>query len=190
MARCLVALVVFGKDSTRRLGRALRKLKIDYGVVLFDETPVFKPTHIILSGGPKHVYEDDYYPMPKWVLNSNVPVLGVCYGMQLIAKTFGGNVRKMEAQEKGPVEVTEIIDGNQITSTRWMNRMDQVTLLPSRFTVTGVTSRNHIAAFTDWNRWWAVQYHPESLKHGDLSVIRRFLNINTDPSFKTRQCRQ
>ena len=184
MTSCLVALVVFGDDSARRLGRALKRLKIDYGVVLHDETPAFTPTHIILSGGPGHVYENNHHSMPKWILDSNVPVLGICYGMQLIAKTFGGTVSRMNEKEQESVEVTEIIDGQQVTSTRWMNRFDQVMWLPNTFTVTGVTSKNHIACFTDHKRWWAVQYHPESIKYGDLNIIRKFVNINRDPSYK------
>jgi GMP synthase (glutamine-hydrolysing) len=176
MTSCSVALIVFGNDSSKKISRALQRLKINYVILFPNEIPSFVPTHIILSGGPGHVYEPNHYSMPEWVLKSNVPVLGICYGMQLIAHTFGGTVIKMKDKEDGPVEVTEIIDGHQIINTRWMNRYDQVVWLPNTFIITGVTSKNHIAAFTDYKQWWAVQYHPESIKHGDLSVIRKFLN--------------
>lgn len=184
MTLCLVALVVFGNESSKRIGRVLQRLKINYGVVLPNEVPAFTPTHIILSGGPGHVYEPNHYPMPEWILRSNIPVLGICYGMQLIAHTFGGNVVKMKEKEEGPVDVTEIIDNHQIINIRWMNRYDQVVWLPNMFTITGVTSKNHIACFTDYKRWWAVQYHPESVKHGDLNVIRNFLISTRNKSCK------
>lgn len=176
MASCIVALVLFGEDSTVRIAQALKKLRIEYRVVPYDRIPNFTYTHIILSGGPKHVYMKDHYPLPKWVIDSDTPVLGICYGMQIIAYSFGGIVKRMNELEKGPVDVTELINGYQITSTRWMNRNDQVTYLPKTFTITGVTNKNHIAAFTDNVKYWAVQYHPESRKNGDLSIFKRFVN--------------
>ena len=178
MNSCIVALVSFGNDSTKRLSSMLNKLKVNYRIVYLNEIPSFEYTHIILSGGPKHVYETNHYPMPQWVLDSNAPVLGICYGMQLITKTFGGTVAPMSAVEKGPVNVTEIINGHQVINSRWMNRLDRIVILPPHFTITGVTYLNHIAAFTDYNKWWAVQYHPESKKHGDPSVLKRFLSTS------------
>lgn len=170
-----VALVMFGKMSSKRIGYILNILGVNYKIVLPNEIPDFEPTHIILSGGPKHVYENDHYPMPKWVLETQCPVLGICYGMQIIAHTFGGIVNKMVEVEHGPVEITEIIDKYQMTYVRWMNRNDRVFLVPNIFDITAVTNQNHIAAFTDYKKWWAVQYHPESYKHGDINVFRRFL---------------
>lgn len=171
----LIAVVAFGKNSVDRICYILNRLNIEYRIVLPDEIPNFAPTHIILSGGPKHVYEEDAYIMPQWVLNAQCPVLGICYGMQLIAHTFGGLVGRMKNKEEGPIEVTEIINSIQTTNIRWMNRYDQVMSVPNIFNVTGVTNMDHIAAFTDNNKWWAVQYHPEGIKYKDVSVFRRFL---------------
>lgn len=179
--RCLVALIAFGDISCQKISRVLTRLNIDYRIVLPREIPKWQPTHIILSGGPKHVYEDDHDIMPQWVLNSGCPIFGICYGMQLIAKTFGGIVVAMPEKELGPVHVTEIIDGVQDTHTRWMHRRDRVLTVPSRFHITGVTAKDHIASFTDYNKFWAVQYHPESLKCGDLSVFRRFFASRCQP---------
>lgn len=173
----IVAIVRFGKHSTEGIVRSLIRLNIKYGIVLPHEIPSFEPSHIILSGGPKHVYEADYYPMPEWVIKSKAPVLGICYGMQLIVQTYRGIVRRMAEKEKGLIEVTEIINGKQSVYPRWMNRQDQVLSIPNRFTVTGVTNTNDIAAFTDGYKWWAIQYHPETRKWWDLNVFRRFLNI-------------
>jgi hypothetical protein len=95
----------------------------------------------------------------------------------------------MQQKEEGPVNITEIINTKsihqgciikspvQITHIRWMNRYDQVIHVPKRFNITGVTERNHIASFTDNKKWWAVQYHPESYKYGDLYIFKKFLKI-------------
>lgn len=178
MKKCLIALVVFGNSSANKIACSLKRLKTNYVMVFPGETPCFTPTHIILSGGPGHVYENNHHHIPEWVIKSDAPVLGVCYGMQIIAHTFGGNVIKMREKEHGPTEVTEIIGNQQLTNIRWMNRYDQVICVPNMFIITGVTNKNHIASFTDNKKWWAIQYHPESFKYGDISVFKRFINNN------------
>lgn len=179
----LVALIAFGTESTKKISYFLNFQGIKYHVLSPDDTPNFQPTHIILSGGPKHVYEKDHYLLPQWVMDSSCPVLGICYGMQIIAHTFGGSVIRMSQLEKGPVEVTEIVTRmgtkNQITELRWMNRHDQVIFIPNTFSITGVTYKNHIASFTDHKKWWAVQYHPESKKYGDKNIFCCFFHIKS-----------
>ncbi len=181
----LIALISFGVESTQKIAYFLNFQGIKYIILHPEDIPKFEPTHIILSGGPDHVYEKEHHSIPQWVINSSCPVLGICYGMQIIAHTFGGSVVSMLKLEKGPVEVTEIItDGkskNQITELRWMNRYDQVVSVPNIFSVTGVTHKNHIAAFTDHKKWWAVQYHPESKKYGDKNIFRRFFRLKPYP---------
>lgn len=177
MSKTLVALLCFGKDSTRYIAEILDKLGIDYGIILPGEHPRFFPTHIILSGGPKHVYNEDHYKLPEWVMNFDGPVLGICYGMQIIAHTFGGLVIKMAEREQGPIEVTEIINGNQTTKFRWMNRYDEVISIPKRFHITGVTHKNSIASFTDNKKWFAVQYHPENKKYTDINIFTEFFKM-------------
>lgn len=172
-----VIVVCFGKSSTNGICSILRRFGVKYITLLPDEIPKFEPTHVILSGGPKHVYDLDHYVMPLWVIQTHCPVLGICYGMQLIAHTFQGIVIKMPEIEKGLIEITEIIDHKQTRLLRWMNRNDRVISLPSNFYITGVTSRNHIASFTDYKKWYAVQYHPESHHCKDSSLFRRFLQL-------------
>ena len=194
MSRKVVALVCFGETSPSGIANVLNRLNVEYYLVLPgnagdpaersspadfvepEEIPSFAYTHIILSGGPKHVYESDAQVMPQWVINANCPVLGICYGMQLIAKTFKGTVIKMAEKEEGGIQVTEMINDEQLTITRWMNRYDQVLSAPKDFYITGVTDRNHIAAMTDYKKWWAIQYHPEARKYRDIGIIRNFLN--------------
>ena len=177
MTHYMVAIIAFGELSGNKISHVFISLNINHQIILPYETPTFAPTHIILSGGPKHVYKSDHYPMPQWVLDSNNPVLGICYGMQLIAYTFGGIVIQMPEKESGLVPVTEIIDDKQVTHMKCMNRYDRVLMLPKEFSLTGITDRGHIATFTDFKRWWAVQYHPESIKYRDINVFRRFLDL-------------
>jgi GMP synthase (glutamine-hydrolysing) len=172
-----VAIVAFGESSTRKICQCLLMLNVNYIIVLPHETPTFKPTHIILSGGPDHVYDVKHQLLPQWVIDYPCPVLAICYGMQLIAHTFGGTVMGMLEKEIGLIPVTEIIHDQQSTILRWMNRDDRVLTVPSRFTITGVTNRNHIASFTDFHKYYAIQYHPEHSKCLDTSVFKRFLNL-------------
>jgi GMP synthase (glutamine-hydrolysing) len=100
--------------------------------------------------------------------------------MQLIAHTFGGTVVRMCDRERGTVQVTELVNDPGVTEIirpRWMNHRDLVTSLPDQFQITAVTSNNHIAAFTDHRKWWAIQYHPESHDHVDLTIFQRFLGL-------------
>lgn len=174
----LVIIIVYGKKSAIHIGQSLSRLKYKHIMLNPDEIPRFKYSHIILSGGPKHVYDDDHYPLPQWVMDSNVQVLGICYGMQLIAKKFGGRVIAMNEREHGCIPVTEIKGDKQIIVNRWMNRRDRIATMPRGFSITAVTNKNHIAAFTDRNKWWGVQYHPESEKCPDDSIFISFLQKN------------
>jgi GMP synthase (glutamine-hydrolysing) len=177
----VVALVVYGSKSATRISQVLDELNIHHYLVLPDEIPTIAYTHIILSGGPDHVYIKDEH-LPEWVINSSVPVLGICYGMQLIAYHFGGTVKAMASKEKGYYNVCEIVTINrsisQSTKRRWMNRLDEVQTVPPQFHVTGINADDGIVAFTDHRKYWAVQYHPEHCEKGvsaDTSVFTRFL---------------
>lgn len=172
----LVALVSFGKLSTNNIASILYRLNVPYKIVLPHETPNFIPTHIILSGGTNNVCKSNYLSLPEWIINCECPVLGICYGMQLIAHTFGGIITKMLTKEKCAVEITEISETlQQTTKSRWMNRRNFMMNVPEQFDIIAVTKENHVAAFTDRKKWWGVQYHPESRKYEDLSLFKRFL---------------
>lgn len=168
----LVALVVFGKQSSLRISRRLNMLNIAYRTVLPHETPNFNYTHIILSSASTQL---ETYDMPEWITTSSVPVLGIGYSMQLIAQHLGCELHKMSAKEVGPVWVTEMSNISQSMHERWMHRNQCVKTVPRSLTVTGVTTSNDIIAFTDNAKWWALQYHPESPKHGDITVFSKFV---------------
>jgi GMP synthase-like glutamine amidotransferase len=132
---------------------------------------------VILSGGPISVKnEKEKIFLPDWVPKCSARVLGICYGMLLIAQTFGCTIKSFEKVEHGLSEVTEHINGRYITKNRWLKRLDYVTDLPPNFQETGRCSSG-ITSFTDHNKWWAVHYHPEVYNHQDKGLFRRFLTV-------------
>jgi len=172
-----VIVVCFGEKSTRLISECLNELKLDNVILMPEQIPDFEFTHVILSGGPKHVYEDSYL-LPKWIIENNKPVLGICYGMQLIAKTFNGIVVPRKEIEIGLVLVEKVEDKN-VRDMKWMNRLDEVVSIPDNFCITERTVEGAIASFTDYKKWWSVQYHPESQKYRDLSIFSSFINTNS-----------
>jgi GMP synthase (glutamine-hydrolysing) len=172
-----VVIINYGQTSSNRIASVLISLGVDYVVILPWQNIDFTPSHIILSGGPGHVYNRPTRNLPALINDTNIPVLGICYGMQLIAQYLGGTVEAMDKVEKGPVYVTELINNRQTRTVRWMNHLDLVKSLPDDLHITGVTALGHIAVFTDHEKWWAVQYHPESLMHRDVTVFERFLGL-------------
>lgn len=170
-----VIVVNFGQKSALRIGLVLDFLYVKHKIASPDE--VINPnkiSHVILSGGPNHVYEANSYKMPKWIFNFKGPVLGICYGMQVIAHTLDEtSVIKMNEHQKGPTEVDEIIDGEMRRTIRWYNRIDQVIKIPSTFKITGVSDGT--IAKIDNKLWCGVQYHPETEGYVDLNLFLRFL---------------
>lgn len=177
MSNKIIAIVSYGDISTENIEECCNLLDVPYIIIYPNEVPRCKITHIILSGGPDHVHHKKHLELPEWVMNNEIPVLGICYGMQLIAHNFGGSIIHMKEKEEGLIGISEFINGHQYNYMRWMNRYDRVIWIPYEFDITGVTTKDHIAAFTDNKKWWAVQYHPEAPQGRDLTVFKRFLSL-------------
>ncbi len=137
---------------------------------------------VILSGGPASVYAADAPAVPRGLLELGVPVLGICYGMQWIARELGGEVTRADKREFGrqSVEVaaaSEIFEGIAGNTVVWMSHGDSVTRLPSGFRVYAQTEHCPIAAMGDSARgFFGVQFHPE-VTHSvrGREVIENFL---------------
>lgn len=172
-----VIIINYGTTSANNISKVLNQLNVLHTLQDPHTIPSYhmlnKITHIILSGGPKHVYDNEH-ELPLWVIEMKIPVLAICYGMQLVAHHFGGTIVRNDI-EKGIVNVIEL--SNNI-KPRWMNRYDQVMILPSQFTITEITETNHIAAFTDYIKWFCYQYHPEVEHHIDINLFIKFLNYH------------
>jgi GMP synthase (glutamine-hydrolysing) len=122
---------------------------------------------IILSGGPSSVYDDDAPDVPEGLLSLDVPVLGICYGMQWMCKTLGGEVKASDTREYGRVSMRvtrseglfKDIGGHTVM---WMSHGDSVSKLPEGFEVFADSEDCPFAAVGDTDRnFWGVQFHPE-----------------------------
>ena len=120
---------------------------------------------IILTGGPDSVYEDNAVSCPDWVFKLGVPVLGICYGMQYIAKINGGEIKAADVSEYGRTPTTyadhPLFEGMD-KRTVWMNHNDSVTKLPEGFVAIASTENCKIAAFAnDSEKLYGIQFHAE-----------------------------
>ncbi len=161
----------FGSQYTQLIARRVRELGVYSEIKPFnlsiDEIRRLNPRGIILSGGPSSVYETGA-PLPSPELfELNVPMLGICYGLQVMAHFLGGEVLRAPRREYGRAEIT-IDDTSDLFHrldehlTVWMSHGDHLTKLPSDFKVIGHTPNSPIAAIRHEHRpWFGIQFHPE-----------------------------
>ena len=173
----IIPLVIgYGNDSTTRICQLLSYLDLNYAVLLPGKIPWFKYTHIILSGGPGCVYSKKSDQLDPWIISSGVPILGICYGGQLLTKHYGGRVKSLKYPEYGPTRVCEYTTDTKVIKTRWMNRFDGIGSIPSNFELTGVTENDTIASMKSKDgRITIIQYHPEAVRYPDLNYFREWL---------------
>ncbi|GAB06492.1 glutamine-hydrolyzing GMP synthase [Gordonia amarae] len=180
-----VLVVDFGAQYAQLIARRVREARI-YSEVIAHDAPLAEfeaknPAAIVLSGGPASVYADDAPSLDPAVLDLGVPVFGICYGFQSMAKALGGTVANTGGREFGRTPFIPAggvlhagLDGEQPV---WMSHNDAVQVAPEGFTVTGSTPGAPVASFENTQRRMAgVQYHPEVLHtpHGQ-QVLTRFL---------------
>jgi GMP synthase (glutamine-hydrolysing) len=132
-----------------------------------DEVARRGPKGVILSGGPASVYADDAPPLDPGLLELGIPVLGICYGMQLLARELGGNVEGAEVGEFGRSELLvgqtgRLLAGTPREQTCWMSHRDTVFAPPPGFTALASSSASPVAAFeSDGRAVYGIQFHPE-----------------------------
>ena len=166
-----ILIIDFGAQYARLIGRAVRELGVYCEIFPWDAAPAaiahFAPQGIILSGGPASAYADDTPAVPAAVFQLQVPVLGICYGMQAMVEGLGGRVEQAGEQEYGAATLhtrTEcaLIGAAGQELTVWMSHGDRVTRLPPGFAVVGSTDNSPFAAIADQSRhYYGVQFHPE-----------------------------
>lgn len=161
----------FGSQYTQLIARRVRELGI-YSEIKPYYYPLQSikeenPKGIILSGGPKSVLEEDAITVDKELFNLGIPILGICYGLQLISHLLGGKVRKAEKREYGK-SILKIVSGNFLLkgikdeSIVWMSHGDEVNELPAGFLLTASTTTNDVAVIENPERKiFGVQFHPE-----------------------------
>ncbi|MDQ3457576.1 MAG: glutamine-hydrolyzing GMP synthase [Actinomycetota bacterium] len=181
-----VLVVDFGAQYAQLIARRVREARVHSEIVPFDATVEEllerEPRAIILSGGPSSVYADGAPQAPKGIFEAGVPVLGICYGFQLMAQSLGGEVARTGRSEYGgtPLTVTTpglLLDGLPVQQSVWMSHGDACVAAPPGFAVTATSHGAPVAAFEDASRGFAgVQFHPEvrHTAHGQ-QVLRHFL---------------
>ena len=168
-----ILIIDFGSQYTQLIARRIRELGV-YSIIKTNnislkELKQLKPKGVILSGGPESVHKSTKISMPKHLLDYNVPILGICYGMQLLADYFGGKISQSSKKEFGPssfvkVKNSKLFRGKDIPKefNVWMSHSDKVIKLPRNFEVIGSSVNSNISAFScDKLNIFGLQFHPE-----------------------------
>ena len=184
--RGLVAVLDFGSQFAQLIARRVRELHV-YSELLPHDTSLAElerrgVSAVILSGGPNSVY-DEAAPKPDPAIwSGRLPVLGICYGAQLMASELGGSVQPTPKREYGPATVTigtddGLFTGLERTQPVWMSHGDTITALPDGFRATAQTDSTPFAGLADPARHlYGIQFHPEvaHTPHG-RDVLRNFV---------------
>jgi GMP synthase (glutamine-hydrolysing) len=182
-----VLVVDFGAQYAQLIARRVRECRVyseivPHGITL-EELRAKKPAALILSGGPASVYAEGAPKMDPRIYELGIPILGLCYGMQLMAIDLGGAVPKTDIGEYGFAQLTVADGGSALFEDLpagqqvWMSHRDSVGTVPAGFAVLASTPTTAIAAMADADRrLWATQFHPEvaHTPHG-LDMLKHFL---------------
>lgn len=168
-----ILILDFGSQTTQLIARRIREQKVYSEIhpfsISIDKIKELKPTGIVLSGGPCSVYDEDAPHSDPAVFELGVPVLGICYGAQLMMQQLGGRVEKADKREFGKAELT--VQYNQglfagldsdATHQVWMSHGDRVEVVPEGFSASATSDHSPYAAMRHSEKpFVAVQFHPE-----------------------------
>lgn len=165
-----IVILDFGSQYTQLIARRIRELNVYCEIHPFnfpiEKIRALRPAGIVLSGGPSSVYEEDAPHCPREVLELGVPVLGICYGLQLLSYFLGGRVEPSSRREYGAATIakageSQLLGGLPDQFPVWMSHGDHVTAPPPGFAVTAGTG-NALGAVEDISRrLYGLQFHPE-----------------------------
>ena len=171
MKKELVLVLDFGGQYNQLIARRVRECNVYCEIVPYtmslDEILAKKPKGIIFTGGPNSVYDETSPTYDKAIFDAGVPILGICYGCQLMAYKLGGTVATAPVSEYGKTEVEvdckSLLFHNVSSKTvTWMSHTDYIAEAPEGFKVTGTTKNCPVAAMENKTRkLYAVQFHPE-----------------------------
>ncbi|MBU2515335.1 glutamine-hydrolyzing GMP synthase [bacterium] len=184
----MILVLDFGSQYTQLIARRIRELKVYCEIhpfnITHDEIKNLNPKGIILSGGPSSVLGESSPTIDKEIFEWGIPILGICYGLQLMAKLLGGRVESSSSSEYGKTEITikknnlffkNIPDKN--TLTVWMSHGDRVIEIPDDFEILAESNNSPFAAVADVDRkLYGIQFHPE-VTHTDhgIEILKNFV---------------
>lgn len=166
----MIIVVDFGGQYNQLIARRVRENNVYCEVVPYkkaiDAIKEKQPRGIIFTGGPNSVYEDGAPSIDNEIYSMGIPILGICYGAQLMAYGLGGKVERQQKQEFGKIEITSVPGGfvSKVVPSGvcWMSHNDQIVAMPEGFRVAAKSDNCPFAALEDVSRGlYAVQFHPE-----------------------------
>jgi GMP synthase (glutamine-hydrolysing) len=179
-----IVILDYGSQYTQLIARRVRELQVYCELFAWDvdagRVLALNPKGFILSGGPHSVYEPEAPALPAYVLESGKPVLGICYGMQLLTHALGGQVAAAATREYGLAQV-ETQRANPLLPEGfypvWMSHGDRIEIPPPGFEVLAGSAGSPVAAMGDLRRQlFGVQFHPEVRHTPDgKEILRRFV---------------
>lgn len=180
-----VLVLDFGGQYNQLIARRVREQSVYCDLkpcdMTIEEIKQYAPKGIIFTGGPNSVYDENSPHIDPEIFRLGIPVLGICYGAQLMAYTLGGKVESATTREYGKSDIeyfdSEIFEGVDKNNVCWMSHTDYVSVAPDGFIVVGKTATCPVAAMEDASRgFYGVQFHPEVMhtKQG-TTILRNFL---------------
>ncbi|NJN32128.1 MAG: glutamine-hydrolyzing GMP synthase [Synechococcales cyanobacterium RM1_1_8] len=184
--RQMIAILDFGSQYSELIARRIRETEVYSEVIAYrtsaEQLRQLNPKGIILSGGPSSVYADHAPHCDPAIWDLGIPILGVCYGMQLMVQQLGGRVEAANRAEYGKASLhiddpTDLLTNVEAGSTMWMSHGDSVMQLPEGFEIMAHTDNTPNAAIANHDRkLYGVQFHPEVVHSiGGMALIRNFV---------------
>ncbi|RMD68834.1 MAG: glutamine-hydrolyzing GMP synthase [Cyanobacteria bacterium J149] len=186
LKRQMIVILDFGSQYSELIARRIRETEVYSEVISYrtsaEQLRQINPHGIILSGGPNSVYDEGAPLCDPEIWNLGIPVLGVCYGMQLMVKQLGGTVERATRGEYGKASLliddpTDLLTNVEEGSTMWMSHGDSCTQLPEGFKILAHTDNTPCAAIAQHKqKLFGVQFHPEVIhsQYG-TALIRNFV---------------
>ncbi|AFY90273.1 MAG: GMP synthase [glutamine-hydrolyzing] [Chroococcidiopsis cubana SAG 39.79] len=186
LARQTIVILDFGSQYSELIARRIRETQVYSEVISYrtsaEQLRLLNPKGIILSGGPNSVYDKGAPQCDPAIWHLGIPILGVCYGMQLMVNQLGGQVVRAERGEYGKAALriddpTDLLTNVEDGTTMWMSHGDSCVKLPEGFEILAHTENTSCAAIAEHNtKLYGVQFHPEVVHSiGGLALIRNFV---------------
>ena len=162
-----IAILDFGSQYAQIIARRVREVNVYCELFPWDAPQEkilsINPKGFILSGGPKSAYEEGAPYIQKFILETSLPILGICYGMQALTLALGGEVSPSSEREYGPAILEPLMPSIlSVLSQVWMSHGDKITRMPDGFVALAKSGNSPFAAMGDMQRkYFGVQFHPE-----------------------------